>query len=447
MDTWDHALRRLALGLAALLLAGATLRADTVELLNGIRVAGEVLRQTDEAVVIRARMGGGTSEMRFPIAKVHAVTVGGERIVVNERPGRTPKPTPTPKTGEEPKTPPTPKGGRTVRSRSEIEALIRKVGPTPPDWWDDVPLDYPKSLDLSWPEKPQGPWNPSKNVGQYLWGSINENPSRWRSGVRFLHHMLTVHKADRGKLGTVMNSLASSYFRLLDDPIRAAFWWRMGDSRRPLHVGETLHLAECYWRLGSKAMAAAEMAKVSRYLTPAAVKLWADMGELRRACSLADKMDGTRLAPYGLTIAGDVCRQHGRYREAVAYYQKVLRIPATGKQKKHMDTMHARARASIDAIKVFDALDLTRVPDGTHTATVMAYAGPITVDVTVAAGRITAVKPRDYKDKQYYGSLTEIPKRILARQSLKGIDAVTQATITSQAILNATAKALAAAME
>jgi uncharacterized protein with FMN-binding domain len=193
-------------------------------------------------------------------------------------------------------------------------------------------------------------------------------------------------------------------------------------------------------------MAVAEMAKVSRYLTPAAVKLWADMGELRRACSLADKMAGTRLAPYGLTVAGDVCRQHGRYREAVAYYRKVLRIPAQGREKKHMDTMHARARESIEAIEVFDALDLSRVPDGTHSATVMAYAGPITVDVVVAGGRIEAVKARNYQDKQYYGSITEIPKRIVERQSLKGIDAVTQATITSQAILNAAAKALAEAM-
>jgi len=432
--------------MAVCLTAAAWASADVVELLNGTRVEGRIVSGAAEAVTVKVRMGDASAEMRFPLAKVHAITANGQRRVVNEKTGRkpaTPKPS-TPGGGKQPGTSPT--GGRVTRSRAEAEALIQKAGTAPPDWWDSVPLEYPKTLDLSWPEKPQGPWNASKNVGQYLWSAINENPRRWRSGVRFLHHMLTVHKDDAGKLGKVMNSLASSYFKLLDDPARAAFWWRMARKRKTPHVGDTIHLAECYWKLGSKAMATAEMAKVRRYLTPAAVKLWADMGELRRACSMADKMVGTRLAPYGLTVAGDVCRQHGRYREAIAYYQKVLRIPATGKQKKHMDTMHARARASIDAIKVLDDLDLTRVPDGTHSATVMAYAGPITVDVVVAGGRIEAVKPRNCQDKQYYGSLTEIPKRIVERQSLKGIDAVSQATITSQAIINAAAKALADAM-
>jgi major membrane immunogen (membrane-anchored lipoprotein) len=40
-------------------------------------------------------------------------------------------------------------------------------------------------------------------------------------------------------------------------------------------------------------------------------------------------------------------------------------------------------------------------------------------------------------------ALEDIPQRIITRQSVEGIDAISGATVTSQAIVNATAKALA----
>jgi len=431
------------------LFLGVVAHADLVELLNGMRVEGRVVSETAEGVTIKATMGGSTAEMRFALSRVHAITVAGRRRVVNDKAGHKP-PTPKPSTAEgEPKPdPPEATSGRTTRSRAEVEALIQQAGTTPPDWWDRVPLEYPQSLDLSWPDKPEGPWNAQKNVGQYIWSVINENPHKWRSGVRFLHHMLTVHKDDPAKLTKVMESLASAYFTLLEDHARAAFWWRLAAKRSEPSVRTTILLAECYWKLGNKAMAVEEMRKVSQYITPMAVKLWADMGELQRACAMADLMGKyERLAPAGFMNAGDACRLHGRYREAVAYYEKVLRIQAQGKEKQHMDKVHARARASIEAVKVYDALDLSRVPDGTHKATVMSYAGTITIEVTVQGGRITAVKPTHHQDKQTYGSLIDVPKQIVEKQSLKGVDTVTSATITSQAILNGAAKALSDAMQ
>ncbi len=69
-------MRRPAFCLAIVFLAAAPLlRADTVELLNGIRVNGRVLSETDQTIVIRATMGSSAAEMRFPVSKVHAVTV------------------------------------------------------------------------------------------------------------------------------------------------------------------------------------------------------------------------------------------------------------------------------------------------------------------------------------------------------------------------------------
>ncbi|NLS97778.1 MAG: FMN-binding protein [Planctomycetaceae bacterium] len=48
-----------------------------------------------------------------------------------------------------------------------------------------------------------------------------------------------------------------------------------------------------------------------------------------------------------------------------------------------------------------------------------------------------------HKEKQFYAAITDIPRQIIANQSIEGVDAVTGATVTSRAIVNATAKALA----
>ena len=46
------------------------------------------------------------------------------------------------------------------------------------------------------------------------------------------------------------------------------------------------------------------------------------------------------------------------------------------------------------------------------------------------------------KDKQFYSALTDNTRKILEKKGVKDVDATTGATITSEAIINATAKAL-----
>jgi len=454
MRSWRHVVALLPL-LAIGLLPRAVL-GDELELLNGTRVRGTVIEETAEAISMKVTMGSSSAQMKFPMKKVHAITVGGDRRVVNEKvKGETEPLAPAEASGEGSSTDTQPAGKAKAKalSRAEVQALVQQGGSTPPEWWDSVPLDYPKSLDLSWPEKPpQGPWNPQKNVGQYIWSVINENPSRWRSGVRFLHYLLTMHKDNPKTLTRVMESLGNAYFNLLQDWARAAFWWEKAEKREPLSVFNTIRLGECYWHLGNKGMAVEKLNVVKSYLSGGIVKLWSEIGELGKALDVAQAMvrQGERgnswLAADGHLAAADALRRHGRYQEALSHYAKVLAIPATGQRKGIIERAHKRARDSADAVKVYDALDLKRVPDGTYRATSTAYAGPIEVAVTIAAGRIDAVKVTRYEDKQYYASLTAVPAEIVEKQSVKGIDAVTCATITSEAIVNATAKALAGAM-
>ena len=332
----------------------------------------------------------------------------------------------------------------TIRTKAQIDALVDQAGRSKPDWWEKTPLDYPQTLDLSWPDRPQGPWNARKNVSQYMWSVINENAGRWQSGTKFMHFMLARNKNNPRVLGQAIGQLAHCYQDLLRDWPRAAFWRRMQVQKDPSNLNAHVRLAECYWKMGNKTMAEAQIAKTGQYIVPGTIKLWADMGELTKALAVADA-----LAKYypsmAYLAAGDACRLHGKYDQAVTYYQKVLPLTASGREGMRLGIYKTRARAAIEVVKQFEALDVKRVSDGVHKGTAMSYAGPLDVAVTVRGGKILSVKVTRHRDKQYLSAITETPARIVATQGVKGVDAVTGATVTSNAIITATARALAAA--
>ena len=319
-----------------------------------------------------------------------------------------------------------------VRTRAEVEALIEKEGRKPPAWWKKTKLRYPKTLDLSWPPDPQGPWTPSKNVGQYIWSVINENPSRWKEGVRFLHHLLTVNKDSPDALERVMNALGNAYMRLHEDRARAAFWFRKAGK------GQSVAIANCYWGLGCKEMAVEILDQIGADGTRHGVvmKLWSDMGEIDKALELAERRGGD----VGFLVAGDACRLHGRYAEAIGFYDKVLALGGGGTGDLQRNTN--RARASKEAVLLFDALDLSKVRSGKYKAQSLGYEAPIHVEVVVKRRKIRSVEVTRHREKQFHSALTDTPQRILLKQGVKGVDATSGATITSEAIINATAKAL-----
>jgi uncharacterized protein with FMN-binding domain len=332
---------------------------------------------------------------------------------------------------------------RIIRTRAEVEALISKDGPLPPDWWDKTQLNYPKTLNLNMDKPPQGaPWDQNKNVGQFFWSSINENPSRWKEGVKFAAHLMTLHKDNPDKLREMMRQTAHLYQDCLEDYARAAFWRRKGGD------SDGVSIAICYWKLGCKEMAVEILKKIGADDTRhgAVIKLWADMGEYDTAIKLAEQKAKDDIADVGFLLAGDTCRMAGKFSEALKYYQQALAADAA-KSGRDIKQTKARAQANIDAVKVFDALDLKRVADGTYKSGSYGYSGTVNVDVVVKNGKIADVKVTQHSEKQYYGAITETPRQIISKQSVKGIDTFASATITSEAIVNATAKALSSGMK
>ena len=329
-----------------------------------------------------------------------------------------------------------------TRSKAEIEALIEKEGSMQPGWLDAVPLNYPQTLDLSMAKPtPNSGWNPQKNVGQYFWSVINENSSKWKEGIKFGLHLATVNKDKPEKVNDALRQVAHLYQDCLQDYARAAYF------RKKCGDADDEGIAVCYWKLGSKEMAKDVLLKYGDDDTRhgSIIKLWADIGEIGTALKLAETKS-TEKADIAWLMAGDACRLAGRLPEALDYYNRVLKAdPKTC--GRDVNQTKKRAQANIDAIKVFDSLDLKRVPDGKFQSSSAGYTGPLTVEVTVKSSRIEEVKITQHTEKQYYGSLVETPRRIIEKQSVKGIDTFSSATLTSEAIVNATAKALAGAMK
>lgn len=428
-----------------------------IEFLSGNKVECKVLSKDTETVTVEVTMGGQTIKRTYKLNTVHAVTINNKRYVINEKTvgGKSGESSPGgSKSGGGTSGGPSGSsasgkasaGGATLRPKAEVEALINRLGREPPEWFESTPLNYPQSLDLSWPEKPEGGWNNQKNVGQYIWDVINPNPSRWREGVKLMHHLLTLHKDDAAKRTRAMNELGRMYHDLHQDYARAAFWWRQAGADRPgaTNHRSTVSLAECYWRLGNRQMAVDALPKQT--YSPFIVKLWVDLGDLTRAQQALKSYESAPDNGLDLVLLAiaDGYRQAGRPREALAHYERVLAMSTTGNAKGRLERSHGRAQASIEAIKLFDLADVSRVADGVYRSESRGYEGPVKVEVAVKSGRIESVRVTEHKEKQFYSAITDTSTKIVAKQGVKGVDATSNATITSEAIINATAKALAA---
>jgi uncharacterized protein with FMN-binding domain len=328
---------------------------------------------------------------------------------------------------------------RVVRTRAQVEALIAAAGRTPPAWWDGVQLTYPPTLDLTW-KKSQG-WDNQRNVGQYIWDIVDPNPGRWKEGVKLVHHVLSVNQNNPEVVQQAIQSLSHLYAHLLEDYPRAAFWGRK-------HGRDAILLADCYWKMGSKEMASEILLRIQGDPTRncTIVKLWSDMGDLDRAIRIAEQEARQGRPVVAYLAAADVCRKAGRYPQALGYYEKAL---ANDTNPKATDAKMngQRARAGIEAIKVFESLDLSRIADGQYKASSYAFTGPLEITVNVKSARIENVQVSKHTEKQFYSSITDTTRQIIQKQSLKGVDTTSGATVTSEAIIQATAKALASGMK
>ena len=102
-------------------------------------------------------------------------------------------------------------------------------------------------------------------------------------------------------------------------------------------------------------------------------------------------------------LAAEICRQAGRYDQAIEYYKKVAdtaqpeaqnRGGRGGRGGPDGRSLPNRAKANIEGVNLFKVLDLSKVPDGSYSGSGTGHEGNITVQVTIKSGKIESVKIR-----------------------------------------------------
>ncbi len=231
---------------------------------------------------------------------------------------------------------------------------------------------------------------------------------------------------------------------------------------------DSVKLARCYFELGSKTTAAELLSQTdgnSARNQKDAIKLWARIGQVDKALSMIESMSGTggrgmggfdRGGPRGMTqsdkylLSAEICRSAGRYDDALAYYEKILALPDSETRPWNHHETDDKFHADINrtGTEFLKKLDLKRIPDGSYTATVEAYGGQMTVQVVLKNGNIESVDvTRHWETYEYFVMAQPTARQMVERQSVAGADVITGATVTSDAIINAVAAALAKAME
>lgn len=327
---------------------------------------------------------------------------------------------------------------------SAIAAMVAQAGKDKPDWWEATNLAYPDTLDLTCPPGGSKGWNPKVQCGAWMWDNINPNPAKWKEGTKFWHFVLT--NARQKKLTdaerSALNQLGHCYGELLQDWPRALYWYQQADTTIGRNDERTINAAYAYWRLGSRSLAVATLkplrADATRHCS--LIKLRADLGDYAEAYRLAQaRVGGSEDIAWYMT--GYTAQMEGNWKKALDAFTKALAADQKNSGRDWKQTRE-RAASAIAGITLFETLDLAKVADGTYSDSSTGYVGPVAVSVQVAGHRIAAVKVTSHHEKQYYAALEETPARIIAKQHVKGVDATLGATITSEAIVYATAKAL-----
>ncbi len=319
------------------------------------------------------------------------------------------------------------------RSQSEVEKTIATDGPKPPDWLAATALRFPATLDLTWARPARGQrWDQNKYLGQFIWSVVNPNPSQWKNGVKLMYKVMDVNKDDETKLVQTYDALARMYFNYFKDYARAAYWWqKAGES-------SNIQLARCYFELGNLDMAKKILLQYPFDTTREGdvINAWGTFGDMDRALRIAKDRISSNAPDIGDGVAGDVCRVAGRYDDALKYYSEYMKLPKMYNWKNKQ-----RAQDGYNTIKYFQMFNLAKVPDGTYSGSATGYRGAVTSKVTVKDHKIVDIKV-SHREDQCYSAITQVPGEILQKQSVKDIDACAGATMTSNAIIMGTAKAM-----
>lgn len=139
---------------------------------------------------------------------------------------------------------------------------------------------------------------------------------------------------------------------------------------------------------------------------------------------------------------GDLYAAWSKMSKAKDHYQKAIRLYPTSDQPYGRHLLKRRAdkvQLKWDRLS-FEALESASLRDGAYTGKALGYVEDIYATVKVAGGKISSIQVK-HKEKIDQNACVIIPDRIVKEQSLQ-VDGITGATVTVDAIINGTYRAL-----
>jgi uncharacterized protein with FMN-binding domain len=139
---------------------------------------------------------------------------------------------------------------------------------------------------------------------------------------------------------------------------------------------------------------------------------------------------------------GDLYLQWGKTELARTHYTESVRLYPIAKPKygRHLlPKRAAKVQTKLDLISV-RSLKSAKLQDGVYRATALGYSGDVHVTVKIQNGRIATISVQ-HKEKIEQNASKIIPRSIIEKQSLE-VDGISGATITKDAIVTGTLRAL-----
>ena len=271
----------------------------------------------------------------------------------------------------------------------------------PPDWFDEVEIEYDTNQ----------PWKDARiEVRRLL--SVNKNREAMKLTVLYLQ------KEDIGN--------GHEYPMYLY--MGGEYAWAVQEYRKRLrsrpkgNTHEYLSLVACYRHFG-------EYADALELVDVALQRLPDPPWRIAREADIYDYL-------------GDLYAEMGNFEKATQHYKKAIALYPTSGQPYGRHLLHRRAariQSKLDLLTV-EAIESGELQDGTYTGKSLGYVGDLSVTVMIRKGKITDVQVQ-HEEKIDQNATTIIPRRIIAKQSLK-VDGITGATVTYDAIIDGTLQAL-----
>ena len=296
-------------------------------------------------------------------------------------------------------------GGETPAAPSLLEAMARlKV---PPDWFDATPVKWDTSR----------PWKDARLEIRRLLAADDEVSSR--EAVK-----LTLLYARKGDIGDghelpMYLFLSGNYAWALQE---YATHVKKVEGKGATHA--YLCYASCYAHFG-------EYAKALEILNAALADLPPKPWRISATANIHNQL-------------GDVSAKMGDVAKAKEHYAQAISLYPTSDQPygRHLLPRHAaKVQSKLDLLTMQSLKDAS-LRDGTYTGKSLGYSDTrdIEVLVTIANGKIADIKVT-HEEKIDLRAAEIMPERIKAAQSFR-VDAVTGATVTSQAVIDGAYRAL-----